>query len=235
MAFRLIGLPMLSAATRKSLKDDGDAYFDYSQDSGGSGGGDYSGDYSGDTSTDTSGDQAAPDAGQDTWNQVIEGEDGSYTYTDETGTSYYQDAEGNTTVLYDDGSGVVYNSDGTTTQWDADGNLIDSPTVDENGNMGPQLSDAEKEQKKEKAQPLAQKAQQAAAGALEKAKSTGTTPQTTAAPKPPAILPKGIAAAVALKTTSATTAPGATIGGLSIGTILLLGATGAFLLYKKKG
>ena len=226
MAFRLIGLPMLSAATRKSLKDDGDAYFDYSQDSGGSGGGDYSGDYSGDTSTDTSGDQAAPDAGQDTWNQVIEGEDGSYTYTDETGTSYYQDAEGNTTVLYDDGSGVVYNSDGTTTQWDADGNLIDSPTVDENGNMGPQLSDAEKEQKK---------AQQAAAGALEKAKSTGTTPQTTAAPKPPAILPKGIAAAVALKTTSATTAPGATIGGLSIGTILLLGATGAFLLYKKKG
>ena len=228
MAFRLIGLPLLSAATRKSLKDDGDSYFDYSQDSGGSGGGDYSGDYSGDTS----GDQAAPDAGQDTGNQVIEGEDGSYTYTDETGTSYYQDAEGNTTVLYDDGSGVVYNSDGTTTQWDADGNLIDSPTVDENGNMGPQLSDADKEQKKEKAQPLAQKAQQAAAGA---AKSTGTTPQTTAAPKPPAILPKGIASAIALKTTSATTAPGATIGGLSIGTILLLGATGAFLLYKKKG
>jgi hypothetical protein len=202
--------------------------------------GDYSGDY-GDPAGDTSGgdfsggDTSTADGTSDgtDWQGPVTDENGNTTYTDELGTNYYEDAEGNTMVINPDGSGIGYMADGTEYAWDAEGNQV---TTNDEGNQGPQQNGDKgspappsNQQAKNKATALAQSALDAAW----KAKTENPKPSATA--KPPttaALLPGGIQTAIAKKNAASSSF---SLGGLSIGTILILGATGAYLLSKKKG
>ena len=236
MVFKLYGLPVLGLGQTGSLKDDGDQWY---MDSGATdtAGGNYDtgqgvdefGNYDTGQAVDQSGDNTGTvDDGSstsDTSGSATENSDGSWSFTDDQGNYYYEDADGNTTVINPDGSGEAYLADGTVYKWDTDGNQIT-----EDGNEGPTApigtAPGEDGITKTKVGNLAQSALNAAT------KAATTNPS---APKPttPAVLPTNIKMAIAAKQ-NYPAATSSTIGGLSMGTIILLGATGAFLLLNKK-
>jgi hypothetical protein len=230
MTFQLVGLPVLGGPRRPTLKDSGDDYYeDYSYDDGSDG--EDTGDGEGESSqTDEIpvDDSETPtlDEGAPAYDETpVQAEDGSWSFLDVDGTAYYEDPEGNTMVTNSDGSGTAYMTDGTIYSWDKDGNEV---STDAEGNptknSGPEEADASSKPKSEarsKAQNLAQKATDAFAK---------TSPNKPAAATNNPLAKKTVATA----STPKVPISGATIAGMSVGTLLILGATGAALYYFNK-
>lgn len=158
-------------------------------------------------------------------------EDGSWTYTDVDGTNYFEDTEGNTMVTNTDGSGSAYLSDGTVYSWDADGNEI---VTAEDGSIMTMAPDYSASTAPSEGGPR-QKAAALAKGAIDAANKITAGGNKPAQPKAtPAVVKKPTALQNLAK--KKVTTGGGMLAGLSIGTVLLLGATGAILynMNKKK-
>lgn len=265
MAFRLTTLPLLGGTKAKFLKDSGyDDYGDYSdytaddvidpevypEDSTDYGtdshtyddGTDYGTDYGTDGTSEETGDGYDDGTGGADLldSETVEGnydetpvqlEDGSWTYTDVDGTNYFEDVEGNTMVTNTDGSGSAYLSDGTVYSWDADGNEI---VTAEDGTTLSLTPDYASNAPSDKSNPRA-KASALAQGAIDAANKIAAGSNKATQPKPtPAVVKKPTAIQNLAK--QKVTTGGGILAGLSIGTVLLLGATGAILynMNKKK-
>ncbi|MEI6415590.1 MAG: hypothetical protein WCP34_15205, partial [Pseudomonadota bacterium] len=133
------------------------------------------------------------------------------TWTDADGTTYTEDTEGNTLVQNTDGSYTAFLADGVVYSFDANGN----ETTGADGNAGPQQGETPAD--KGKVSSLAKAADMAMSKIAESKQKPKPAPLPLKTVKP---LP-----------TLTTTAKSATLAGMSMGTIFLLGATGAALLY----